>query len=78
MLDKIVVLSSRKQAVMVFTDRSPVTVSSDVDVVPLLMWFLSCPTAKLVTKYPHNVVGIELRRDTSNEVTVKIDLKEVA
>lgn len=78
MLDKIVIHSNRKQATMVFTDRDPVGISSDVDVVPLLMWFLGHPNAHMVTDNSSNVVGIEFRRDTSNEVTVKIELKEVA
>ena len=78
MLDKIVIHSDRKQATMVFTDRSPVGISSDVDVVPLLMWFLGHPSAHIVSYYPGNVSHIELRRDTSHEVTLKIELKDVA
>ena len=78
MLDKIVIHSNRKQATMIFTDRSPVGISSDKDVVPLLMWFLGHPHAHMVTDYPSNVVSIELRRDTTNEVTVKLELKDVA
>lgn len=78
MLDKIVIHSNRKQATMVFTDRDPVGISSDVDVVPLLLWVLGSPMAHLIVHYPNTVTGIELRRDCSDEVTVRIELKDVA
>lgn len=78
MLDKIVIHSNRKQATIVFTDRNPVCISSDLDVVPLLMWFLGHPNAHTITDYNNNVIGIELRRDCSDEVTVTIELKDIA
>ncbi len=75
MLDKIVIHSNRKQATMVFTDRSPVGISSDVDVVPLLMWFLGHPNAKLVLAHDgETVLGIEVRRDCGDEITMKIEI----
>lgn len=73
MLDKIVIHSSRKFALIIFSDRSPVGVSSDVDVVPLLMWFLGNPHAHLtLANDGETVTGIELRRDCSDEITMKI------
>lgn len=79
MLDKVVIHSNRKQATMVFTDRSPVGISSDVDVVPLVMWFLGHPLARLtLANDGQTVTGIEIRRDCSDEVTVKIELKSAA
>jgi len=73
MLDKIVIHSNRKQATMIFTDREPFSVSSDIDVVPLLMWFLGNPHAHLtLAKDGETVTGIELRRDCSDEITMKI------
>lgn len=77
MLDKIILHSNRKQAALIFTDRQPVTVSSDVDVVPLLLLFLGHPHAKVI-QHSTDVFVIELRRDSSDEVTVKIQLKDVA
>ena len=78
MLDKIVIHSSCKQATMIFTDRSPINVTSDVDVIPLLMWLLGDSRAKLTISMWDKVTGIELLRDNSNEVTMKIDFMGVA
>lgn len=78
MLDKVVILSCRKQAYLIFTNRTPVGVSSDVDVVPLLMWFLGFPNTHLVFNARTNVVSIEVRRDCSDEITVKINLDDAA
>lgn len=79
MLDKIVILSCRKQAYMIFTDRAPFGISSDVDVVPLLLWFLGSPIARLtLANDGETVTGIELRRDCSEEVTMKIVLGDAA
>lgn len=79
MLDKIVIHSNRKQVTMIFTDRSPVGISSDVDVVPLLMWFLGSSLAKLAVAHDgETVTGIELRKDCSDEVTMKIVLGNAA
>ena len=73
MLDKVVILSCKKQAYFIFDDRAPFGVSSDVDVIPLLMWFLNYPNAKLVIANDgETVTGIELRRDCSDEITLKI------
>lgn len=78
MLDKIVLSSNRKQAMMVFTDREPMIVSSDVDVVPLLMWFLDCPGARLIVANDgETVTGIEIRK-FDDEITVKIKLDGAA
>jgi len=78
MLDKVVILSCRKQAIMVFTDRAPFTITSDTDVVPLLMWFLDCPNVCLaIANDGETVTGIEVRK-FDNEVTMKILLKDVA
>lgn len=77
MLDKIVIHSDRKQACMIFTDRSPINVTSDVDVIPLLLWLLGDSRAKLTISLWHRVTGVELLKDTSNEVTMKIDFKDV-
>lgn len=79
MLDKIVIHSNRREAIMIFTDRSPFTVSSDVDVVPLLMWFLGNPHAHLTLAHDgETVTSIELRRDCSNEITMKIVIGNAA
>ena len=77
MLDKIILSSDRKEATMFFTDRTPFGVSSDIDVVPLLLWFLNCPNTKFV---PTNdkPLNIEVRRDTSEEVTSFLEIKEAA
>jgi hypothetical protein len=75
MLDKVVILSCRKQAYMIFTDRAPFGISSDVDVVPLLMWFLDFPNARLIIANDgETVLGIEVRRDCGDEVTLKIEI----
>jgi hypothetical protein len=79
MLDKIVILSCRKQAYLIFTDRAPFGISSDVDVVPLLMWFLDCPHAKLILAHDgETVTGIEVRRDCGDEITMKIIMDDAA
>ena len=78
MLDKIVILSCRKQAYLIFTDRAPFGLASDSDVVPLLMWFLDCPHVHLsVANDGETVTGIEVRK-FDNEITMKILLKDVA
>ena len=57
---------------MVFTDREPFTMSSDVGVVPLLMWFLDCPNARLIVDSNNDTItGIEIR-NFNDEITVKI------
>ena len=78
MLDKIVIHSDRKQACMIFTDRSPINVTSDIDVIPLLMWLLGDSRAKLTISMWDKVTGIELLRDSSNEVTMKINFMGAA
>jgi hypothetical protein len=78
MLDKIVILSCRTKALFIFTDRAPFTLTSDVDVVPMLMWFLDCPHAKLALADDGNTVtGIEVRRDC-DEITMKITMDNAA
>lgn len=77
MLDKIVLSSNRKVATLVFTNKHPITISSDVDVVPLLLLFLGHPQARLA-QYIDKSIVVELRRDTSDEITIKIPLKDVA
>ena len=77
MLDKVVILSCRKQAYIIFTDRDPIGVSSDEDVVPLLLWFFDSPNAYLAIN-GGKVTGIELRKDCSDEVTVSLSLRDVA
>ena len=69
MLDKVIVVS-RHQAYMIFDDRSPVSISSDIDVVPFLLWFLGHPAAHLVVN-GETVTGIELRV-YNDEITQKI------
>ena len=79
MLDKIVILSCKKQAYLIFDDRAPFGVSSDVDVIPLLMWFLSYSNAKLILANDgETVVGIELRRDCGDEITLRIVNEDAA
>lgn len=78
MLDKIIVLKSKKQAFLIFTNRQPISVSSSVDIVPLLLWYLDSPHAHLTLDNNGMVVGIELRRDCSDEITVEIEIKGVA
>jgi hypothetical protein len=79
MLDKVIISSCKKQAMFIFDDRVPFTVSSDDNVVPLLMWFLGHPNAKLTIAHDgETVTGIEFRRDCSGEVTMKIDITKVA
>jgi hypothetical protein len=64
---------------MIFTDRAPFGISSDVDVVPLLMWFLDYPNAKLILANDGaTVTGIEILRDCSDEITVKIVMDNAA
>lgn len=77
MLDKIVLSSGRQVATLIFTDKHPITITSDFDVVPLLMLFLGHPQAK-VAQYIDNSIVIEMRRDTSGEITIKIPIKDVA
>jgi len=78
MLDKIIILSCRKQAFLIFTNRAPVGVTSDTDVVPVLMWFLGHPNAHLVVNHRQNIINIELRRDCDGEITVKTHMEDVA
>jgi hypothetical protein len=75
MLDKIVILSCKKQAYLIFDDRAPFGVCSDINVIPMLMWFLNYPNAKLIIANDgETVTGIELIRDCSDEITLKIVL----
>lgn len=67
MLDKIIVLSCRKQAIMSFTDKPPFSISSDTDVVPVLLWFINDPRAHLLVD-GETVMGIEVRQ-CDDEVT---------
>lgn len=53
---------------MVFTDRPPVSITSDIDVIPVLLWFTNDPRAHLIVD-GETVVGIELRK-YDDEVTV--------
>lgn len=76
MLDKIVLSRDRKEAKMIFTDREPFTLTSDVDVVIILSWFLGDPRAHMVVS-GETVSGLELRK-MDDEVTVNILLKDVA
>lgn len=78
MLDKIVIAQSRKEAFFIFTDRTPIRVASDIDVVPILMWLLGYPNAHLVVNPRAGIVTIELRRDCGEEITMKIKLDDVA
>lgn len=75
MLDKIM-LKNKHEASLIFTDRSPVRISSDVDVVPILLWFLGDTNAIPIPT--GDGIAIELRRDTADEITVKIELNKVA
>ncbi len=78
MLDKIIILSNRKQAYLIFSDRAPFCISSDTDVIPLLAWFLGHSNAFLtMANDGETVTGIELRR-FDDEITIKIPLKDVA
>ena len=79
MLDKVIVLSCRKQAYLIFTNRVPFGISSDIDVVPLLMWFLGFPNAKfIIANDGETITGIELRKDCGDEITVKLVIGDVA
>lgn len=78
MLDKIVISSDRKRAMMVFLDRAPFNITSDTDVVPLLMWFLDFPNTHLtIANDGETVTGIEVRK-LDDEVTVKIVMGDAA
>ena len=71
MLLKIVILSCRKKALMIYSDRSPVSLTSDSDVIPLLLWFTGDPRAHLLVS-GETVHGIEVRK-FDDEVTVWTD-----
>lgn len=68
MLDKIIISSDRKEASLVFTDSRVFTISSSTDVLPILLWFLDSPCARLVS-CDDTVVGLEVRRNSDDEVT---------
>jgi hypothetical protein len=72
MLDKVLILN-KNEAVLIFTNRTPITLSSDENVVLLVMWYLEHPQ---VFSAPDG--SIEFRRDTSEEITQKIMLDGVA
>jgi hypothetical protein len=76
MLDKIVISKDRKEAKMIFTDRSPFTITSDTDVTIILSWFLNDPRAHMVIN-GDKVIGLELRK-FDDEITQNIFLKNAA
>lgn len=78
MLDKIVVLSCRKQAYMIFTDRPTFGIYSDKDVTIFLRWFFNDPTVHLQTDMWGNWTGQFEVRKFDDEITMKIVIKEAA
>ncbi len=81
MLDKIVVLSCRKQAYMIFTDREPIGIYSDKDVTVFLRWFLDDKRVRLDTVTnmmgEQTVIGFQVI-EFNDEVTIKIEIKEAS
>lgn len=74
MLDKIIIVG-KHEAHLIFDDRVPFIISSDEDVVPLLLWFLGYPYIDVFAI--NGVVTIHLRT-FSDEITMEIETKDVA
>lgn len=66
MIDKVVILN-RNQALIIFTNKQPVQLSSDTDVSTFILWFLGDIRVQV-----ENSNVIEMRRDTSHENTMEI------
>lgn len=77
MLDKIIIVS-QYQAYLIYEGREPIGIHSDECVRMFLLWIFGDKRAHLVVNDKNKVTGIELRIDSSDEVTIEIEIKEIA
>lgn len=66
MVDKIVVLNAR-EAIVLFSNRSPVKITHDTDVASLLTWMKASVTLTL-TEYTSAVLGLS---EETSEITLE-------
>ena len=72
MLDKIVIINNH-EAMMIFTDRSPIGLHSDKDIRIFIEWFL-CPNSvdMFVNQFNGEMVLVKRNTQFCDEITVKI------